>query len=173
MLRNRDSDDDDWYDEDDEDDEDEYFEDRLSFLDNRRQDRAKSTVKGPTAGPSGGPPRKASIPLQPPKPPSIPQGLPPTLLNQARQKLSSTKEKKVAKKVKTSSGGNKKVKKAVVEIEEDLFKNVEQSSIDSTVDNISSLEISEERKLLMNLQEQGWNAPQSRAIINMAKKRLK
>ena len=175
VLRNRDSDDDDWYDEDDEDDEDEYFEDRLSFLDNRRQDRAKSTVKGPTAGPagpSGGPPRKASIPLQP-KPPSMPQGPPPTLLNQARQKLSSTKEKKVAKKVKTSSGGNKKVKKAVVEIEEDLFENVEQSSIDSTVDNISSLEISEERKLLMNLQEQGWNAPQSRAIINMAKKRLK
>ena len=28
----------------------------------------------------------------------------------------------------------------------------------------------DERQLLMYLQEKGWNAPQSRAIINMAKK---
>ena len=28
----------------------------------------------------------------------------------------------------------------------------------------------DERQLLMYLQEEGWNAPQSRAIINMARK---
>jgi len=48
---------------------------------------------------------------------------------------------------------------------------VSQSKIDAAVKNLADLTGDvEERQLLMNLQEAGWNAPQSRAIINMAKK---
>jgi hypothetical protein len=78
---------------------------------------------------------------------------------------------KKSKKVKTSHASKKKVKRAIIEPEPDIFEKVSQSKIDAAVKNLADLTgDGEERQLLMNLQESGWNAPQSRAIINMAKK---
>ena len=86
-----------------------------------------------------------------------------------QSKTKSSGKKKVAKKVKKSEENDKKVRRAVVEIEEDIFENVPQSSIDESVDELSNYSFDNERQLLMYLQEKGWNAPQSRAIINLAK----
>ena len=77
--------------------------------------------------------------------------------------------KKVAKKLKKSEDSGKKVRRAVAEVEEDIFENVPQSAIDESIDEISNYSLDNERQLLMYLQEKGWNAPQSRAIINMVK----
>jgi len=63
------------------------------------------------------------------------------------------------------------VKRVIIEPEPDIFEKVSQSKIDAAVKNLADLTSDgDERQLLMNLQEDGWNAPQSRAIINMAKK---
>ena len=57
----------------------------------------------------------------------------------------------------------------MIEIEEDIFENVPQSSIDDAINGLGEVSSDNERQLLMYLQERGWNAPQSRAIINLAK----
>ena len=71
----------------------------------------------------------------------------------------------------STSDGQKKVRRAIVEIEEDIFENIEQSSIDEAIVELNDVSFDNERQLLMYLQEKGWNAPQSRAIINLAKTR--
>ena len=57
----------------------------------------------------------------------------------------------------------------MIEIEEDIFENVPQLSIDDAINGLGEVSSDNERQLLMYLQERGWNAPQSRAIINLAK----
>ena len=164
----------------DRDDEDEYFEeDKLSFLDrNQRQKQPTAPVRQQISGPSS-------------PPPSGPVGAPPTRVNEGTKATirssgptagpprfspqtvpqSSPKPpgKKVAKKLKKSSESGKKVRRAVAEVEEDIFDNVAQSVIDESIDEISNYSLDNERQLLMYLQEKGWNAPQSLAIINMVK----
>ena len=61
------------------------------------------------------------------------------------------------------------MRRAVVDIEDDIFENIPKSAIDDAVANLGDISAEDERQLLMKLQEQGWNAPQSRAIINLAK----
>ena len=99
-------------------------------------------------------------------PASGPPKFSPQPVQQSSPKLTG---KKVAKKVKKSEDSGKKVRRAVAEAEEDIFENVPQSAIDESIDEISNYSLDNERQLLMYLQEKGWNAPQSRAIINMVK----
>ena len=75
--------------------------------------------------------------------------------------------------MKKTEDSAKKVRRAVAEAENDIFENVPQSAIDESIDEISNYSLDNERQLLMYLQEKGWNAPQSRAIINMIKNKSK
>ena len=178
MRRNREFDDEDWYEEDD--DEDYFEEDRLAFLDrNQRPKQPSAPIKkqisgpvgAPQRGPFGAPPARSNEPPNRPLRANAPTSGPPRFDSQTvpQSKTKSSGKKKVAKKVKKSEENDKKVRRAVVEVEEDIFENVPQSSIDESVDELSNYSFDNERQLLMYLQEKGWNAPQSRAIINMAK----
>ena len=174
ILRNRDIDED-WYEEDD-DFEDDYQESNLSFLDRPREQPAQrfapsqSKAQPPRKGPTGGPPSFATPPKAPVAAPSQPSD------NSTKQTLrenliTAPKASKKAKKVKNGNGSTKKVKRAIAEPEPDIFEKVSKSKIDSAVKSIDDMvDDGDERQLLMYLQEKGWNAPQCRAIINMAKK---
>lgn len=174
ILRNRDIDEE-WYDE-DEDFEDDYQEGNLSFLDKprgqstQRSAPSQSKAQPPRNGPTGGPPSFTSAP----KPPAAgPSYAPETSQKQTLREnlISAPKASKKAKKVKQSNGSIKKVKRAIAEPEPDIFEKVSQSKIDSAVTSLADLiDDGDERQLLMYLQDKGWNAPQSRAIINMAKR---
>ena len=181
MRRRRGYDDENWYDEDD-DDEDDFEEDRLSFLDrrpNRQQKQPSAPIRKqiqapvgpPPSGPTWSPPERSTGP--PNKPPTRlnapASGPPKSATKTVQHNNSSSTGKKAAKKVKKSEANGKKVRRAVVEVEEDIFENVAQSSIDESVNELSNYSFEDERQLLMYLQEKGWNAPQSRVIINMAK----
>lgn len=179
MRRNRGFDDEDWYDEDDDFEEDYFEEDKLSFLDrNQRQKQPAAPIRLQDLGPSS-PPQRGPVGAPPPPTNTTPSGStkasPPTsgpprfnthTIPQSKPKSTA---KKVAKKIKQSDDGAKKVRRAIVEVEEDIFENVPQSSIDAAIDELSNYSLDNERQLLMYLQEKGWNAPQSRAIIDMAK----
>ena len=175
ILRNRGLDDEDWYDEDD-DDDDYYEEDRLSFLDIARNRQTSAQPSAPIrqqiSGPTGSPTPRGGPTQAPPSRGNPPSSGPPKF-NRDRAIPSSSKVsgKKVSKKVKKSSDGEKKVRRAIVEIEEDIFENIPQSSIDEAIVELNDISFDNERQLLMYLQGKGWNAPQSRAIINLAKTR--
>jgi hypothetical protein len=55
----------------------------------------------------------------------------------------------------------------------DIFEGVEDAHRDTAIDWVveSLSDGSSEREILMRLQSNGWNAPQSRAIINLSKNR--
>ena len=178
MRRNRAFDDEDWYEEDDDYDDDDYEEDRLSFLISNQQPKSppasmRKQISGPDSppqrGPTGAPPLRSVDSTNRSMETSGPTSGPPRF-NQPTVQRSNTKSdrKKIAKKVKKSKE-NKKVRRAVVDLEDDIFDNVSQSLIDESVDELSDYSLDDERQLLMLLQEKGWNAPQSRAIINLAK----
>jgi hypothetical protein len=170
----------DWFDDDEEDDdyEEDYQEERLSFLSDLRSNR---NSPGPRNGPTAGPPRNAFPPNR-----NGPQGAPPASRGAIRQQprnpigqpstfknpVSET-QKLSSKIVKTSQKTGKKVRKAKLEVDLDIFEGVEESHRDSAVDWVveSLSEGISERKMLMQLQSNGWNAPQSRAIINLGKNR--
>ena len=78
--------------------------------------------------------------------------------------------KKVAKRKVVNSGG--KVRKAKVKIDESLFQASETADKNAAVDWAKGAHSDgdSERSILMQLQETGWSAPQSRAIYMLAKK---
>ncbi|MEC7228938.1 MAG: integrin alpha [Candidatus Thermoplasmatota archaeon] len=171
ILRNRGLYDEDWF-EDDDDFDDEYQEDRLSFLDRERGKRRQQLIQRnnpPRNGPVGAPPLMVSTMSASLQPTNKPVPKPPRFTSKNTQSRTPPVNKKVAKKVKKSSESEKKVKRAVVDIEEDIFENIPKSSIDDAIEEIGDVSARDERQLLMHLQERGWNAPQSRALINLAK----
>ena len=169
----------DWFDDDDEEDyEDDYQEERLSFLSDSRSNRSAPSQ---SAGPSGGPPRNT-----PPQPRNGPSGGPPKQRpnvpqqqrspippssNSIRDRTQSDSNK--SKKVKSTTKAGKKVRKANLVVDLDIFEGVEDDHRDSAIDWVveSLSEGASEREMLMQLQGNGWNAPQSRAIINLGKNR--
>ena len=169
--------DEDWYEEDD-DLEDFYEEEKLNFLNKPREKSVQSkrnapmqsNSQPPPSGPTGGPPSFATSPKITARPPSqAPDN--PTKQILRENLISAQSATKKSKKVKKGNGSTKKVKRAVVEPEPDIFEKVSQTKIDAAVKNLGDMVgDGDERQLLMYLQEEGWNAPQSRAIINMAKK---
>ena len=167
-----------WFDDDDEEDyEDDYQEERLSFLSDSRSNRGSPSQ---SAGPSGGPPRNT-----PPADRNRPSGGPPKQRPNVPQQSSlishpaiSTRDRSQSdtsksKKVKSVTKTGKKVRKANLEVDLDIFEGVEDSHRDSAIDWVveSLSEGASEREMLMQLQGNGWNAPQSRAIINLGKNR--
>nr|ANV79364.1 hypothetical protein [uncultured Candidatus Thalassoarchaea sp.] len=170
----------DWFDDDEEDDdyEEDYQEDRLSFLKDLRSNRNSATSNpGPSGGPprnippasrngpSGGPPKQRPMPIQEQRS-SISQPV-----SYPRERFQSDVSSSMKEESTTKTG--KKVRKAKLEVDLDIFEGVEDSHRDSAVDWVleSLSEDASEREILMRLQGNGWNAPQSRAIINLAKNR--
>ena len=169
----------DWFDDDDEEDyEDDYQEERLSFLSDSRSNRGAPSQR---AGPSGGPPRNTppeprngpsgGPPKQRPKVPQQQRSPIPPSSNSIRDRTQSDSNK--SKKVKSTTKAGKKVRKANLVVDLDIFEGVEDDHRDSAVDWVveSLSEGASEREMLMQLQGNGWNAPQSRAIINLGKNR--
>ena len=179
ILRNRGLDDEDWF-EDDDDFDDDYQEDRLSFLDRQRgsprQPQASMPLRQqtsqrqspPRSGPTGGPPPRGPS-QSPPQRSTAPSSGPPKFAKDRTQTKPRAPSKKVSRKVKKSNDSGVKVRRAVVDIEDDIFENIPKSAIDDAVADLGDISAEDERQLLMKLQEKGWNAPQSRAIINLAK----
>ena len=169
--------DEDWYEEDD-DLEEFYEEEKLSFLNKPREKSVQPKRNAPIQSntqqspsrPTGGPPSFAPSPKIMARPPSqAPVNSPKQILRE--NLISAQSATKKSKKVKKGNGSTKKVKRAVAEPEPDIFEKVSQTKIDVAVKNLGDMiGDADERQLLMYLQEEGWNAPQSRAIINMAKK---
>ena len=172
----------DWFDDDDDDDEDyedeDYQEDKLSFLTDIRSGRNdESSSPKPTGGPPsnsfppmGGPPSKNPA-SQMPKGPS---GQQKQISQSIISPVSHTQtEAPKSKRIKSNQTGEKKVRKAKLEVDPDIFEGVENDhrelAIDWVVESLSK-DLSE-REILMELQGNGWNAPQSRAIINLSKNR--
>ena len=169
-------------DEDDEDDYDDFFDDEEeeeSFLDtlDRRQATSlrsgnegtptntspvrsrtqQQTSGGPTSKPkSGGPPKRTPV-----------RSAPATAKKQVPAQ-------KVAKK-KSVSGGDEapttKVRKAKINVDMSIFEDWQEDDRTSAVEWVvgAFADNEQERTVLMQLQETGWTAEQSRAICNLAK----
>ena len=187
-----DDDDDDWFDDDD--DEDDFMDKILSNGPQRSSGPTRGpggpgqqNLAGPTRGPSpggpargpspGGPSRGPSGPSRgpsgPPRDPSGPARGPspggpargPSPEGPARGSKKSAKRKVV-------KDGTGKVRKAKVEIDEGLFEANEMADRNAAVDWAKGAvsDGDNERTVMMQLQETGWSAPQSRAIYMLAKK---
>jgi hypothetical protein len=175
-------------DDDDDDDEDEYddfFDDddeEESFLDKLDKQRASPTreraapkpapaKRGPTSPPSrggpGGPPGRASAgppkrgPGGPPRSSSSPNREP-----AQRQKVAKKKSVTAAEETPST-----KVRKAKINVDLGIFDADQEedriAAVDWVVGAFSDGE--QERTVLMQLQETGWSAQQSRAICDLAK----
>ena len=179
MSREDDDDEDDDYDDffDDDDEEEESF---LDKLDKQRaapqRQRPKPDAKAPTKGPSsppsragpGGPPGAAAT-----GPPKRGPGGPP---RSASAPVASKKApaQKVAKKKSVTSTEDQpstKVRKAKIQVDLGIFEDWQAEDRASAVDWVvgAFADGEQERTVLMQLQETGWTAQQSRAICDLAK----
>jgi len=180
-----DDDEDDWDDDDDD-------EEPLPFRNSRsaqkpQQRAAPATVRGgPTGRPSssgpGGPPKSASSgpssgpPGRGPRgPPRSTSGGPPSgpLRGQRTPKTAAKKVSSFADEPEPEVDTSAKVRKAKLNIDLSIFEEWQADDRESAADWVeSSLADGEnERTILMQLQETGWSAPQSRAIFNIGRSR--
>ena len=185
-----DFDDDDW-DEDDDDDDDDDF---MSNILGRGQSRGPPSNAGPSRGPPGGagPSRGPPSAAGPSRGPGGPSRGPPGGAGPSRGLPSAagpsrgpggpsrgpsgpsrgpggpSKGKKVAKR---KPIGDANARKAVAEMDPDLFAPQELDDRTAAIDwTKGALKDGEtERTILMQLQTTGWSAPQSRAIIDLSK----
>ena len=178
-----DDDDDDW--DDDDDDEPLPFRNSRSTQSSSppRDTPSRGPSSGPTSGPTSGPNAPPSGPSRgapkgpqgrgPSSPPSqsgpkrgspSPKGRSPTSQSFAEQ---SEPEPEV------EDEGSAKVRKATLKIDLSIFEDWQTEDRESAADWVrSSLdEGDEERTIMMQLQETGWSAPQSRTIFNMGRSR--
>lgn len=174
-----DDDDDDWeYEDDDE------QEDNLSFLNNRtqttqprRNQTAQATgpasgppqrgpMGSPKRGPSGGPPK--SGPGQA-KPPSGPARSTPKPRPQPSNSTSFNEEPEPS----AEPEGSAKVRKAKLKVDLSIFEDWQADDREAAADWVeeSLADGENERTILMQLQQTGWSAPQSRAIFNIGRSR--
>ena len=173
-------DDEDDYDDWDDDDDDEPLPFRNSRSSQTSPPSRKSPSKGPSRGPSSGP---SSGPKSGPSgaPPKGPQGRgpssPPTRAApssggpspRARPSFANQSEPEPEEESEVSA----KVRKASFKIDLSIFEDWQADDRESAADWVrSSLDDGEqERSIMMQLQETGWTAPQSRAIFNMGRSR--
>ena len=174
-------------DEDDEDDYDEFFDDdeeeeenildrldRTTLASNRTRTVPERKIPARASGPSGpgpaSPPTRASSgPAKrgPGGPPKRGGASPPAKKKSPEPKKAS--RKKVVQGDEESSGT--KVRKAKINVDMSIFEDWQSddraAAVDWVVDAMADGE--EERTMLMQLQETGWSAEQSRAICNLAK----
>ncbi len=124
---------------------------------------------GPGGGPGGSPPgRGAGGPPQrgPSSPPGGRGGPSPASSSGASQKVA--KKKSVSSAEESSSA---KVRKAKIQVDLSIFEDWQEGDRTSAVDWVvgAFADGEAERTVLMQLQETGWTAEQSRAICNLAK----
>ena len=83
----------------------------------------------------------------------------------------SSSQAKVSKKKSVKQVAGKKVRKAAIKVDLSVFEAGQEAdrklAVDWTIEAISQGE--QERVILMQLQQTGWNAEQSRAIISLAR----
>ena len=183
-------------DEDDEDDYDDFFDDDeeeeesiLDQLDRKvaaapARTRAMPERKTParTSGPSG--PAPSSAPGRsrggpskqgPGGPPKRGSGGPPGRAPGRTPVAKSSPEPKKASRKKVVQGENEaagaKVRKAKISVDLSIFEDWQTDDREAAVDWVvgAMADGEEERTMLMQLQETGWSAEQSRAICNLAK----
>jgi hypothetical protein len=189
MNRDEDDEDDDEYDDFfDDDEEEESFLDRLDRTTSaapqrsrpgpQRAPQSKQKSSGPsTPPPSGGGPRKEPGPTsRAPSGPSRrtsggPPGRGPSKVSASKKPAGPQKaaKKKVVNEAEESS--SKKVRKARINVDLSIFEDWQAEDRDAAVEWVAGAlsEGDQERTMLMQLQETGWTAEQSRAICNLAK----
>lgn len=180
--------------DDDEDDYDDFFDDDEdeggSFLDQLDAKRAApsraapsrnrgpssspaSSANGPRGGPGkagpGGPPKRG-----PGGPPQRSAGGPPRKPGGPPRQSTAEPTPKVAKKKSVTAvdeSPSAKVRKAKIQVDLTIFEDWQADDRASAVDWVvgAFADGEEERGVLMQLQETGWTAEQSRAICNLAK----
>ena len=199
VLREDDDDDyDDYYDDDDDNDDEDIFSqlDKKKSSSQRGSSRSSSSSaastmatspksRGPSGGPTGGP--TSGPPKGPSRGSSGPSGGPPsakgpgsgpsrgpTRSEEPHQSPTPQPAKRVAKKRAASEITNEpkaKVRKAKIDVDLDVFESGQDADRNAAVDWIvgAIADGVAERTMLLQLQETGWTAEQSRAIINLAK----
>ena len=181
ILIRRQSDDYDYDDDDDDEDWDDDDDEPLPFRSSRSAQsspapRSAPSRAGPTSGPKGGPGPSRGAPKGPQgRGPSSPPSRasptrsksPPTGRSPASQSFASEPESK------EEDDGAAKVRKATLKVDLSIFEDWQTEDRESAADWVrSSLDDGdEERSIMMQLQETGWTAPQSRAIFNMGRSR--
>ena len=169
-------DDDDW----DDDDDDEPRSDRGSQSTPAPPASQKPPSRGPTgepksgpsspSGPSRGAPKgpQGRGPSSPPSP-SGPQRASPSPRGRSPTRPSFTEQSEPE----PEDGGAAKVRKATLKIDLSIFEDWQAEDRESAADWVQSslAEGDEERSIMMQLQETGWSAPQSRTIFNMGRSR--
>lgn len=177
-----DDDDDDWDDDDDD--------DSLPFRNSRSAQESapkrapvsqagpsRGPSKGPTKGPQGGPGPSRSPPKGPqgrgPNSPPPQAATPPRSKPSPRGRVSTRPSFDSPSEPKEEEESGAKVRKATFKIDLSLFEDWQTEDRESAADWVrSSLDDGEEeRSIMMQLQETGWTAPQSRAIFNMGRSR--
>ena len=191
-LLSREDDEDDDYDEYDEfyddDEEEESFLDRLDRTTSavpqrsrpapQRATQSKQKSSGPSSPPpsGGGPSKQRGQTSRAPSGPSRrtsggPPGRGPSKVSASKKPAAPQKasKKKVVSDSEEPSG--KKVRKAKINVDLSIFEDWQAEDRDAAVDWVAGAlaEGDQERTMLMQLQETGWTAEQSRAICNLAK----
>ncbi len=179
FLRRNDFDFDDDDDDDEEDWDDEYDEDPLGFMNKPKTTQRAAPARGPSSpppssGPSGppkrgpsGPPRSSPTPSGPPRGSSSPSG-PKRTSRPPTNNLNFDEDP-----VEEPQDGSAKVRKAKLKVDLSIFEDWQTEDREAAADWArSSLDDGDdERTIMMQLQETGWSAPQSRAIFNIARSR--
>ena len=121
---------------------------------------------GPSRGPSKGPPGKGPSSASPASGPSRDGPSP-------RSRAPSSSSFAEQTEPESEDDGAAKVRKATLKIDLSIFEDWQTDDRESAADWVrSSLDDGdEERSIMMQLQETGWSAPQSRAIFNMGRSR--
>ena len=178
------------YDDDDEDDWDDDDDDYSSFTSSFNSSRSTNTTstsrpspapstrskaRGPTGAapskPSGGPPGRA--PRSGPPQSKAPSG--PARGRSVPSKVPAAKV--VASKVTTEESaeddGSAKVRKAKIKVDLSIFEDWQADDRESAADWVRTAidDGEKERSIMMQLQETGWSAPQSRAIYDLGRSR--
>ncbi|DAC20950.1 MAG TPA: hypothetical protein D7H91_04940, partial [Candidatus Poseidoniales archaeon] len=191
-LLSREDDEDDDYDEYDEfyddDEEEESFLDRLDRTTSavpqrsrpapQRATQSKQKSSGPSSPPpsGGGPSKQRGQTSRAPSGPSRrtsggPPGRGPSKVSASKKPAAPQKasKKKVVSDSEEPSG--KKVRKAKINVDLSIFEDWQAEDRDAAVEWVAGAlsEGDQERTMLMQLQETGWTAEQSRAICNLAK----
>ena len=180
LLRREDDDEDDEYDDfyDDE-DEEESFLDRLDRTTSVQPQRSRSVPErrsnpGPSSGPSGPAPSRTA-PVRKRGPPGGPAktGGPPGRgpSKKPTPKAAPEPQKAGKKKVVADEDPGKKVRKAKINVDLSIFEDWQTDDREAAVEWVvgAFADGDEERTVLMQLQETGWTAKQSRAICDLAK----
>ena len=175
-----DDDDDDW-----DDDDDNYGSSSSSFPSTRAS--PQQSKPRPSPAPTGGPKGRGPAGRGPGKPSGGPPGRGPTSgppqskapsgpprNRSGPSKVSAAKvASKVAVEETPEEDGSAKVRKARIKIDLSIFEDWQADDRESAADWVRSAidDQEQERSILMQLQETGWSAPQSRAIYDLGRSR--